>query len=181
MRILITTRKLLTMMILASIFLPTVRPQTLQRKLKDYKQGVPIDLTDQYFDREKTNRQSAPAREFLWDLWKSHTKGYVKRTTYTREGQPGWCTFYVEPDPKGQWRMTLECKSSVCPYISKKKCEKYFKTVVATESYDFLERIDIADDVHSSSPKKIPNDEYRNPLEYRLVFRNSVSGDKGQL
>jgi hypothetical protein len=180
MRILITTRKLLTLVISVSIFLPSVRSQTPKRNLKEYKQGVALDLTDQFFDVQKTNQQSAPAREFLWDLWKSHTKGYFKRTTYTREGQPGWCTFFVEPDSTGQWRITLECKSSVCPFISKKRCQKYFRTVL-TETYDSLERIDIAYDVYSRSPKKIPDSEYRNPLEFRLIFRSSVSGHTGQL
>lgn len=180
MRIRITTGTLFTVVILVSIFLPTVRPQTAERNLKDYKQGVPMDLTDEYFDKQKTNQQLALGREFLWDLWKSHTKGYIKRTTYTREGQPGRCTFFVEPDSTGQWHFTLEC-SSVCPFLSKKKCEKYFRTV-ATETYDSLERIDIEYDVYSRrSPKKIPDNEYRDPIDFRLMFRNSVSGDKGVL
>lgn len=179
MKIQITARLLLVPLLIL-IFLPSASSQNTTRNLKDYKQGVPVDLTDEYFDKQKTNQQSAPGREFLWDLWKSHTKGYVKRTTYTREGQPAWCTFFVEPDPKGQWRITLECRSSVCPFISKKKCEKYFRTV-DTETYDSLERIDIADDVFSRSPKKIPDSEYRNPLEYRLIFRSSISGHTGQL
>jgi len=170
----------LVALLLIAISLSSAISQNTRRNLKDYKQGVPIDLTDEYFDKQKTNQQSAPGREFLWDLWKSHTKGYVKRTTYTREGQPAWCTFFVEPDSNGQWRITLECRSSVCPYISKKKCEQYFKTF-DTETYDSLERIDIADDVFSRSPKKIPDSEHRDPLEYRLIFRSSISGHTGQL
>jgi len=180
MKIQITLQPLLVLLLIL-VFSPSASSQKTTRDLKEYKQGVPVDLTDEYFDAQKTNQQSAPAREFLWDLWKSHTKGYVKRTTYTLEGNPGWCTFYVEPDSKGQWRITLECKSSECPYISKKKCEKYFRTVVAIETYDSLERVDIADDVYSRSPKKIPDSEYRDPLEFRLIFRSSISGHTGQL
>ena len=179
MKIQITLQPLLVLLLIL-VFSLSASSQTTTRDLKEYKQGVPVDLTDEYLDAQKTNRQLAPAREFLWDLWKSHTKGYFKRTTYTLEGNPGWCTFYVEPDSKGQWRITLECKSSQCPYISKKKCEKYFRTVM-TETYDSLERIESSSDVYSRSPKKIPDGEYRDPLEFRLMFRNSVSGDTGQL
>ncbi len=174
------TRPLLMLVILISILLTNVRSQTPARNLKDYKQGVSVDLTNEYLDPQQTNQQSAPGREFLWNLWISRTKGYVKRITYTREGQPGWCTFFVEPDSTGQWRITLEC-SAVCTLKSKKKCEKYLRTVVATETYDSLERIDIAYDVYSRSPKKIPDSEYCNPLEFRLIFRSSVTGHTGQL
>lgn len=179
MNIQITLQPLLVLLLIL-VFSPSASSQTTTRDLKDYKQGVALDLKDEFVDVQKTNQQLAPAREFLWDLWKSHTKGYFKRTTYTREGNPGWCTFFVEPDSKGQWRITLQCKSSQCPFVSKKKCQKYLRTV-ATETYDSLERIEIAYDVYSRSPKKIPDSEYRDPLEFRLIFRSSISGHTGQL
>ncbi len=180
MRTRITTRPLLTLVISLSIFLPSAHSQTTERNLKDYKQGVSLDLKDEYVDAQKTNRQLAPAREFLWDLWKSHTRGYLKRTSYTVEGNPGWCTFFVEPDSKGQWHITLECKGSVCPFKSKKDCNQYLRTV-GRETYDSVERIEYGYDVFSHSPKKISDSEYRNPLEFLLIFRNSVSGKTAQL
>jgi hypothetical protein len=180
MRIPITTRPLLTLVILVSIFLPTARSQTTKRNLKDYKEGVPLDLKDEYLNVEKTNRQSAPGREFLWDLWKSHTKGYLKVTSYSVEGNPTWCTFFVEPDSIDQWRVTLECKGSVCPFISKKKCRQYLRTV-DRETYDTVERVEVKYDVFSRSPKKISDTDDRNPLEFRLIFRNLKSGHTAQL
>src|SRR6185369_16774336 len=105
-----------------------------------------LDLKDEFVDVQKTNQQLAPARKFLWDLWKSQTRGYLRRTSYSREGNPGWCTFFVEPDSAGTWRVALECKASICPYISKKECRKFLRTV-ATETYDSVERIDIEYDV----------------------------------
>ena len=180
MRILMTSRRLLTLMILVSVFLPTASSQTTKRNLKDYKQGVPLDLIYENSDVDKTNRQMAPGREFLWDLWKSHTKGYLKVTSYTREGNPGWCTFFVEPDSTDQWRVTLECRSSVCPFISKKECRRYLRTV-GSETYDIVERVEVKYDVFSRSPKKIADTEYRNGLEFRLIFRNSISGKTAQL
>jgi len=180
MRIRITIRGLLTLLILVSIVAPTARSQTTKRNLKDYKQGVALDLKDEFLDVEKTNRQLAPAREFLWDLWKSHTKGYLKRTSYTREGNPGWCTFFVEPDSTDQWRVTLECRASQCPFISKKVCRRYLRTV-ARETYDIVERFESGYDVYSRSPKKVSDTEYRNPLDFRLIFRSSISGKTAQL
>jgi hypothetical protein len=179
MKIQITRQPLLALLLIL-VFLPSASSQNTTRDLKEYKQGVALDLIDEFFDVQKTNQQLAPAREFLWDLWKNHTKGYLRRTSYSREGNPGWCTFFVEPDSTGKWRVALECKGSVCPFISKKKCEKYLRTV-ATETYDSVERIEIAYDVFSRSPKKISDTEYRNPLEFRLIFRSSVSGKTGQL
>ena len=180
MRIRRITRPLLTLVITLSIFFPSVHSQTVKRNLRDYKQGEPLDLKDEFLDAQKTNRQLAPAREFLWDLWKSHTKGYLKRTSYTVEGNPGWCTFFVEPDSIGQWRVTLECKNSVCPFTSKRDCRRYLRTV-ASETFDTVERIESGYDVFSHSPKKVSDNEYRNPLEFKLIFRSTISGKTGQL
>jgi hypothetical protein len=179
MKIQIIPQPLLALLLIL-LFWPSASSQNTTRDLKGYKQGVALDLKDEFVDVQKTNQQLAPAREFLWALWKSHTKGYLRRTSYSREGNPGWCTFFIEPDSAGKWRVALECRGSVCPFISKKKCEKYLRTV-ATETYDSLERIEIEYDVYSRSPKKIPDSEYRNPLEFRLIFRSSVSGHTGEL
>jgi hypothetical protein len=174
------TRQPLLALLLISLFLPSASSQNTTRDLKDYKQGVALDLKYEFVDVGRTNQQLAPAREFLWDLWKSHTKGYLRRTSYSIEGNPAWCTFFVEPDASGKWRVTLECKASVCPFKSKKKCQEYLSTV-ATETYDSLERIDIAYDVYSRSPKKIPDNEYCDPIDFRLIFRSSVTGHTAEL
>src|SRR5215203_1865315 len=123
-----------TLLIMVSVFVPSDRAQSKQRNLADYKEGPSLDLEDEFLDAKKTNEQIAPARKFLWQLWKSRTKGYLKRTSYSREGNPGWCTFFVEPDPRGQWRVVLECKTSMCPYISEARCREYLRTV-ASETY----------------------------------------------
>jgi hypothetical protein len=163
-----------------SISLGTVYSQNPQRNLKDYKQGVNLDLKDEFIDSDKTNQQLAPARQFLWDLWKTQTRGYLRRTSYSREGNPAWCTFFVEPDSAGMWRVTLECKRSICPFISKKQCRKYLRTV-ATETYDSVERIDSRYDIFSKAPQKISDDDTRNALDFRLIFMNSLSGKTAQL
>ena len=114
MKIQITPQPLLALLLI-SVFLPTASSQNTTRDLREYKQGVALDLKDEHIDVQKTNQQLAPARKFLWDLWKSHTKGYLNRTSYSIEGNPGWCTFFIEPDSAGKWRVALECKEVYVP------------------------------------------------------------------
>ena len=177
MKIRATLQPLLALLLI-SVLLPNASSQTIKRDLKDYKQGVALDLKDEFVDPQWTNLQLAPARVFLWELWKSHTKGYLRQTSYSIEGNPTWCTFFVEPDSAGRWRVTLECKASKCPFISKKKCEEYLRTV-GTATYDSIERI--ADDVYSRSSKKIPDSEFCDPVDYRLIFRSSITGYTAEL
>ena len=180
MRIHITPQSALAFLVLLLSFFTSGYSQTTARNLNDYKQGVDLDLRDEFIDVIKTNQQLAPARQFLWDLWRSHTKGFLRRTSYSREGNPGWCTFFIEPDATGKWRIALECKASVCPFTSKQQCRKYLSTV-ATETYDSVERIESGYDVFSRSPPRISDDENRNPLEFVLIFRSSQTGKSGQL
>ena len=179
MKIRIAPQPLLALLFV-SIFLASAYSQNARRNLKNYKEGPHLDLRDEHIDVDKTNHQLAPARQFLWELWKSQTRGYLRQTSYTIEGDPGWCTFFVEPDSAGKWFVTLECRTSVCPFISKKKCDRYLRTV-ETETYDSLERIDIRYDVYSKNPLKISDHENRDPLNYRLIFRSSRSGHTGEL
>jgi hypothetical protein len=174
------TRQPLLALLFVSIFLASAYSQTPRRNLRDYKQGEKLDLKDEHIDVEKTNRQLAPARQFLWELWKTQTRGYLQETSYSIEGNPGWCTLFVEPDASGKWRVVVECRVSICPFISKKRCEKYLRTP-GIETYDSVERIDSRYDVFSKAPPKFSDDENVNPLDFRLIFRSSVSGKTGQL
>jgi hypothetical protein len=76
--------------------------------------------------------------------------------------------------------VAVECRVSVCPYISKKRCEKYLRTV-GRETYDLVERVDVRYDVFSKAPPKLSDDDNRDPLNYRLIFRNSRNGHTGEL
>jgi hypothetical protein len=171
---------MITFLVLVSVFAPTARSQARYRNLKDYTQGPSLDLKDQYLDAKKTELQIAPARQFLWELWKSRTRGYFKETSYSVEGVPGWCTFFVEPDRAGKWQIVLECRTSTCPFLSKARCRKYLRTI-ATETYDSVERIKTGYSIYSHSPPKILDNEDRSPLEYVLIIRSSVTGHTGQL
>ena len=167
-------------LVLISIFVPNSGSQIRHRNLNDYKQGPSRDLKDEHLDAEKTEQQIAPARQFLWELWKSRTRGFFRRTSYSKEGAPGWCTFFVEPDLAGKWQIVLECKASTCPFVSKRQCRDYLRTV-ARETYDSVERIKAGYSVYSPSPPKILDNENRSPLEYLLIIRSSASGHTGQL
>lgn len=174
------TRQPLLVLWFVSILLASAYSQTPRRNLKDYKQGPHLDLKDEHIDVDKNNHQLAPARQFFWELWKTQTRGYLRETSYTIEGAPGWCTLFVEPNSAGKWHVTVECRVSVCPYISKKRCEKYLRTL-GIETYDLVERVDIRYDVFSKAPPKLSDDDDRNPLNYRLIFRNSRTGHTDQL
>lgn len=171
---------LVAFLVVFSIFVSNSRAQTRHRNLKHYKQGPSLDLKDEYLDAEKTEQQIAPAREFLWELWKSRTRGFFKRTSYSREGAPGWCTFFVEPDSAGKWQIVLECKASTCPFISKTQCRDYLRTV-ARETYDSVERIKAGYSVYSKSPPRILDSEDLSPVGYVLIMRSSLSGHTAQL
>lgn len=179
MQIRMTPQPLLALLFV-SIFLASGYSQTPQRNLRDYKLGPSLDLKDKFFDVDKTNQQLAPARQFLWQLWKTKTRGYLRETSYSREGNPTWCTLFVEPDSAGEWRVVVECRASICPFTSKQRCEKYLNTV-GIETYDSVERVDSQYDVFSKAPPKISDDENVNPLEFRLIFRNSLTGNSDQL
>ena len=179
MQIRMTPQPLLAL-VFVSLFLASTYSQIPRRNLKDYKQGPHLDLRDEHIDVEKNNQQIAPARQFVWDLWKTQTRGYLRQTSYSREGDPSWCTFFIEPDSAGKLHVVLECRVSRCPYISKKRCEKYLRTP-GIETYDLIERVDVRYDVYSKAPPKLSDDDNRNPLNYRLIFRNSRSGHTSQL
>src|SRR5215212_7439629 len=80
----------------------------------------------------------------------------------------------------GKWQIVLECKASTCPFVSKRQCRDYLRTV-ARETYDSVERIKAGYSVYSPSPPKILDNENRSPLEYLLIIRSSASGHTGQL
>ena len=168
------------LLILVSGVAPVARSQANYRDLKDYKQGPSLDLKDEYLDARKTALQIAPARQFLWEMWKSRTRGYFKETSYSVEGIPGWCTFFVEPNSAGKWHVVLECKPRSCPFISKTRCRAYMRTL-ARETYDSVERIKAGYSVYSKSPPKILDSEEVSPMEYVVILRSSVTGHTGQL
>jgi hypothetical protein len=70
---------MITFLVLVSVFAPTARSQARYRNLKDYTQGPSLHLKDQYLDAKNTELQIAPARQFLWELWKAAPEAISKK------------------------------------------------------------------------------------------------------
>src|SRR5438270_10064563 len=75
--------------------------------------------------REEADAQQGVVRGALWHLWSSRTKGTVRVTSYTLEGNPLLCRYSVEADKMGRWNVSSKCEGSVCPFISTIRCRKY--------------------------------------------------------
>ena len=156
--------------------------QSNRRNLTEYQQGPSFNLRNYY--APAGNEERAPLRQFLWDLWKTRTKGFFNVIFYTREGDPTNCKFFVEPDPKGQWTVVSECKYSVCPYLSKTRCRSYLKNIFITR-YHVVKRLIYGNITYSSSgPKRqqrrIPDSEDRSALDFVLVLEDSISGTRSE-
>lgn len=156
--------------------------QTNRRNLTEYQQGSSFNLRNYY--SPKGNEERASMREFLWELWKTRTKGFFNVTFYTREGAPTNCNFFVEPDPRGQWTVVSECRYTVCPYSSEKSCRGYLKKIFTTR-YHVVKRL-IYEDIMSSSsgPKRqqrqIPDSEDHSALDFVLILEGSSSGTRSE-
>ncbi|HEX8846727.1 MAG TPA: hypothetical protein VF791_18940 [Pyrinomonadaceae bacterium] len=169
---------LFVMLMVLSIGAFDALSQAKGRQLKEYKQGPSFDLQNYFF--VEGNQEIAPLRHFLWQQWTTHTKSFSNVIFYTKEGEPTKCRFFIEPDSTGQWRVVSECKVSVCPYSSKKRCRKYLNTTF-TDIYDMVERIEYDDMLFTSSrlkrpSRQIPDDQDIDPLKFVLKLKNSVSG-----
>lgn len=154
--------------------------QTNQRNLAQYKQGPSFDLKNYY--APQGNEEKAPLRQFFWELWKTRTKGFFKVTSYTREGNPSYCKFFVEPDTKGEWIVVSECKYTMCPYLSETKCRRYLKSIFTTR-YDVVKRLKYGNVIASSSGTKrqqreIPDAEDRSALDFVLALESSKSDSR---
>ena len=156
--------------------------QTNRRDLTEYQQGPSFNLRNYY--APAGNEEKAPLRQFLWELWKTRTKGFANVIFYTREGDPTNCNFFVEPDAKRQWTVVSECKYSVCPYSSEIRCQNYLKKTFTTR-YHMVKRLVYGNIVYSSSgPKRqqrqIPDSEDRSALDFVLVLEDSISGARSE-
>src|SRR5215218_3866341 len=122
--------------------------QTNRRNLTRYQQGPSFNLRNYYLPAG--NEERAPLRQFLWELWKTHTKGFFNVISYSREGDPANCNFFVEPDSNGQWTVVSECKYTVCPYLSETRCRGYLKKTFKTR-YHVVKRLVYGDIIYSSA------------------------------
>ncbi len=143
--------------------------QTTKRNLEEYKQGGSFNLVKEYFPGG--NQEKAPIRRFLWNLWQNKSKGYFDVTRYTREGDSYQCRFFVEPNTEEKWQVVSECRTSQCPYVSKKACRRYLKKVFVN-SYNTVERIKYQYKDLMPSESKVSNDEELDFADFALRLKN---------
>ena len=71
-----------------------------KRDLSKYDNGGHYQMS--YNHRADTPRDQAKAREFLWNHWKAHRRGWVILDYFGPDSESKQ-TFYVEPDSRGMW------------------------------------------------------------------------------
>src|ERR1044072_6802226 len=86
--------------------------QSGRRNLAAYDQAGPYSI-DNEPPWEKREKMEAEIRGFLWGHWKDRRLGLVKATFFSLEGDYTASPFFVEPDAKGCWRITVESKSVI--------------------------------------------------------------------
>jgi len=130
-------------------------PQEL-RDLKMYDKAGPYVFE---FRRGEVNPKIAAAmREFLWSHWIRHQRGYASSTQSSIEGEASTAWYYVEPDEKGVWRISV-------------RIERRSETV----EYDayIVERIEPPKN-RLTEFKRIDDKDNRPAQSYRLVLRDKT-------
>lgn len=78
-----------------------------ERVLEDYDDGGTFEVGPS--DHQRMRDIVAPAiRDFLWKHHEAGARGFVRLLTTTREGDQGTTVYFVEPDDRGLWVVTIE-------------------------------------------------------------------------
>lgn len=140
--------------------------QQSRRNLANYDKAGPYSL-DNEPPWEKRERMAGEIRGFLWKHWKERRLGLVKATFFSIEGDHTSSTFFVEPDAKSCWRITVQSENVISALLPKGKKPR---REITHDDYDLIERVE---PTGGSSAPSIPEQEVRQPQTYRLRLRNS--------
>ncbi len=141
--------------------------QEARRNLAAYDKSGPYSI-DNEPPWEKRERMFGEIRGFLWEHWKAQRLGLVKATFYSIEGDHTISSFFVEPDVKGCWRITVESESTISALLQKGKRPR---REITHEDYDEIDRIETSGSGPTLIP--IPKDEVREPQMYQLRLKNN--------
>lgn len=132
-----------------------------KRDLSTYDKAGPYALKLSLAARTRNSMLSA-LREFIWDHWHNRKRGHVVTTFYSKEGEPITYSFFIEPDEKGSWHVTVEIDRLLTGRGgSKKKYSETDKFAAYT-----VERIEVGGNYETI--RTIPNDVTREPQSYKL-------------
>lgn len=141
--------------------------QRSRRNLSAYDQAGPYEINNDLHPHD-ADKILGEIRGFLWEHWKERRLGLVKATFFSIEGDHTSSRFSVEPDAKGNWRITVESESIISALLPKGTKPRRER---AYETYDVIERIEATSG--SSAPSiLISAQAVREPQTYRLRFRN---------
>lgn len=141
--------------------------EAIKRDLSLYDKAGPFSL-DVSASREVRRRTEAQAREFLWDHWHHRKRGYLTFTDHSIEGEPSTSSFFIEPDEKGAWRVSVTIRRTLFARGERKgKWQEHREYC----SYS-IGRIRIPTD--GLTPRQtIPDNEKTPPQAYLLVFKDA--------
>jgi hypothetical protein len=142
------------------------------RDLRKYELSGPYSL-----DRSSRHAEERPIlegliREFLWTRWEKRRLAHVSIVKYSLEGLAARAWYYVEPDRRGIWRITID-EDITLPAL-KPDSNEHLREARSYEAYS-LERVEA--DNNGAGGQLIGENEVRQPETYRLRLK----GRHGQI
>lgn len=142
--------------------------QGARRDLAAYDRAGPYELNNDLHPHD-ADKILGEIRAFLWEHWKERRLGLVKATFFSIEGDHTSSSFFVEPDVKNSWRITVESESVISALLPKGRKPR---RKITHETYNEIERVEAMSGISGPSIP-ISAQEVRQPQTYRLRFRNT--------
>jgi hypothetical protein len=112
--------------------------------------------------RDKWDEMDGRMRQFLWDHITQKRMGRVKYVSFSLEGEPGECSYSVEPEGDADhWGIVQNCDETLRSYSGKKPTHRKY-------SHRYCEPIRI----DASTLQVIPGTATPPPDQYRLRVTN---------
>lgn len=142
--------------------------QGARRDLAAYDRAGPYELNNDLHPHDAA-KILGEIRGFLWEHWKERRLGLVKATFFSIEGDHTSSSFFVEPDAKNSWRITVESESVISALLPKGRKPR---REITHETYNEIERVEPMIETSATSIP-ISAQAVRQPQTYRLRFRNT--------
>jgi hypothetical protein len=145
--------------------------QGTRRDLNAYDKAGPYTID--YAPPYRADKYLEEIRSFLWEHWKEQRRGLVTATFYTIEGDPTTSCYFVEPDAKSAWHISIDSKSIISAMLPKGRKPR---REITHDTYDEIDRVE----ANGSGPTliPIPKDEERQPQTYRLRLKNELGASR---
>ncbi|MBK8464433.1 MAG: hypothetical protein IPL32_01250 [Chloracidobacterium sp.] len=140
-----------------------------KRDITQYDNGVHIEFGFGYRPAELTEFR-AKLRDFIWTHFSEKRLGYIKTSSYSREGDSTIEEIFIEPDKKGVWRVVSNSTSSCCTLHPPAKIKRQTKT------YSIVERWEAEFDIFGGKPthqgKQLHDNDQTKAGQYCLKLGN---------